>query len=218
MDKPYQDGGSSRFLVLASVMVPVAKTTKLERIIRGMYKNRGRATKTELKSVHLSGKERAHFARELVALAGNHPDIRFAAIAVEKANVCDAFRRHTEGLYNYMAMTMLVDEMGQHAHIDFIPDQRDVAARHKHAMHDFLLTNLACRGYDTRLATTPSESKGNLALQFADYLAALVWGRYEFGSQTEQQLFATIQPHVKMTELYFSPPAVPVPQPVQQAA
>lgn len=203
-DKPYGNGGSSRFLVLAAVIAPYDKTHQLERIVRGMYKRRKRPKESELKSVHLNSKDREHFAKELVTLAGKHPDIRFTAIAVQKPNVCSAFRRYYEGLYNYVTMTMLVDEIGQHADVDLIPDHRDMKPRHRHGMHDFMLTNLACREYETRLNTTPSVSNGNMALQFADYLASLVWGRYEYGAQG---LFETIAPHVQLRELYFSPPA-----------
>jgi hypothetical protein len=155
LDKPYKNGGSSRYLTLAAVIVPTAKTHFIARVIRGLYKARGRQKSSELKSVELRPHERTTFIRELLKLRQSHPDIIFTAITVAKSGVNAAFRRHPNGLYNYMTKLMLLKKIGQYDYVDFIPDARSVKVELKHAFHDYLCTELASNGFETQLATTP---------------------------------------------------------------
>ena len=53
LDKPHNNGGSSRYLTLAAVIVPTTKTYLITRVVRGIYKARGRSKSSELKSVEL---------------------------------------------------------------------------------------------------------------------------------------------------------------------
>jgi len=112
LDKPYQKGGSSRYLTLAAVVVPTAKTHHISRVIRGLYKARNRKKSNELKSVDLSAHERSNFARELLEIRKKHSDIFFYAITVKKSGVNEQFRKHPNGLYNYMTKLMLLEKMG----------------------------------------------------------------------------------------------------------
>ncbi|WP_042876163.1 DUF3800 domain-containing protein [Cupriavidus necator] len=93
-----------------------------------------------------------------------------------------AFRAHPNGLYNYMAKLLLLDVMAEHDAVCFIPDARSLKTELKHALHDYLRTELAVRGAMTKLQTTPWESKDCLALQFTDILAGIVWAHHEFGN------------------------------------
>lgn len=38
LDKPYKNGGSSRYLTLAAVIVPTAKSHVITRVVRGLAK------------------------------------------------------------------------------------------------------------------------------------------------------------------------------------
>lgn len=199
LDKPHNQGGSSRYMTLAAVIVPTHKTHFIARVVRNLYKARNRPKSNELKSVELRPHERATFARELVAIRQNHPDISFVAITVAKANVNAAFRKHPNGLYNYMTKLMLLDEMGKHDHVDFIPDARSVKVELKHAFHDYLRTALAEHGFNTQLLTTPQTSREHFEIQFADILAGLVWSHIEYDNQ---QVLA-LEGHIAYRRLFF---------------
>ena len=167
--------------------------------MRNLYKARGRQQSSELKSVELRPHERETFVRDLLALRKKYPDILFAAITVNKASVPTAFRLHLNGLYNDMTRLMLLQKMGNCDYVDLTPDARSVKVDLKHAFHDYLRTSLAEKGFETQLTTTPGESRDNLAVQFADILASIVWSHFEYDSP----LFLSIQESVSNTKLFF---------------
>ncbi|WP_412530380.1 DUF3800 domain-containing protein [Burkholderia lata] len=96
----------------------------------------------------------------------------------EHAN--DAFRRHPNRLYNFMAKYLLLETMSNYDAVSFIPDARSIKVESKHALHDYLATELASIS-NTTLHTTPWESKDSFALQFVDVMAGIIWSNYEFG-------------------------------------
>lgn len=182
LDAPYTRGGSSRYFTLAAVIIPSGEEAKIERIVRGLYKSRNRPLKNELKSVELRAGERLHFSNQVAALKTANEDVLFTAITIDKEKVSLAFKRHQNGLYNYMIKTMLLKTIASHANVSFIPDARSIKTELKHALADYLLTELAIINAATNLVTTPSESKHSLSIQFADILSGIVWAQYEFPS------------------------------------
>jgi Protein of unknown function (DUF3800) len=199
LDQPYKRGGSSRYLSLAAVIVPSGKSHLIARIVRGLYKARGRSKNNELKSVDLQPHERTSFIRDLIELRKKHPDILFQAITVNKYGVNAAFRKHPNGLYNYMTKLMLVHTIGAYSNVDFIPDARSIKVELTHSLHDYLRTELAAAGYDTELTTTPQESKAHFEIQFADILASIVWSHFEFGTGH----YPLLADHISHLELFF---------------
>lgn len=200
LDAPYQRGGSSRFFTLAAAIIPDDAEPVLNRVVRGLYKHRGRSTQNELKSVQLSAGERSGFAAELAKLRGKRPDIEFVTITVRKENANVAFRRHPNGLYNYMAKLLLLDAMAGHESVCFIPDARSLKIELKHALHDYLCTELAARGADTVLQTTPWESRDSLALQFVDLVAGIVWAHHE---HRNGDAYRAASPSIQQKHLFF---------------
>ncbi len=83
---------------------------------------------------------------------------------------------------------------------NFIPDARSLKTELKHALHDYLRTELAVRGAMTRLQTTPWESKDCLALQFTDILAGIVWAHHEFGNSAA---YRAANPAIRQKTLFF---------------
>lgn len=197
---PYQQGGSSRYLTLAAIVVPVELDYTLCRIVRGVYKHRNRPMAKELKSIDLSAAERARIAGQLVALCQSHPGVTLLAITVSKPKVYPAFQRHPNGLYNYLAKRLLLEAMRVQASVHLVPDARSIKVELKHALHDYLRTELAAAGADTELQTNPQESKHNLALQAADILANIVWSHHEFGGDAN---FARLGAVLKSQTLFF---------------
>lgn len=163
LDAPYQRGGSSRHFTLAAAVIPEGNEPVLNRPVRGLYTRRKRRLQKELKSVEMSAGERIGFAKNLPRILRARPDVQFMAITVCKANVGQAFRAHPNGLYNYMAKLLLLETMAQHDAVCFIPDARSLKTELKHALHDYLRTELAVHGAMTTLQTAPWESKDCLA-------------------------------------------------------
>ncbi|CAB3762418.1 DUF3800 domain-containing protein [Paraburkholderia humisilvae] len=202
LTEPYLRGGSSQYFTLAAVVIPDGRESVLNRVVRGLYKKRGRAAKNELKSVVLSRGEHERFALALPEIHEKHPDIRFMAITVRKENVNGAFRRNPNGLYNFMVKCLLLDLMREHESVCFIPDKRSMKVEYKHGLHEYLSTELAsiC---DTALQTTPWKSKDCLPLQFVDILAGVVWAHHEYGNASAYWL---AEPYLTEKHLFIGNP------------
>jgi hypothetical protein len=200
LDAPVGHGGSSQFFTLAAAILPDDREPALNRVIRGLYKSRGRSISNELKSVSLSAWEREHFARQLAGIRASHPEIVFTTMTVRKENVSAMFRRHPNGLYNYMVKLMLLQTMARHQAVSFIPDARTVKLELKHGLHDYLQTELAGSGADTFLQTTPWESRDSFGLQFVDILAGIVWAHHEHRNGAA---YRTASPHITQRTLFF---------------
>jgi len=191
--KPYGKGGSSRYLTLAAVIVPVGKAQFLTRIIRGFYKKRKRNIKKELKSTSLSAKERQQFVEAVVRLIKNHPDIKVLVITVNKQNVIQALRNDVNGFYNYITKLLLLDELKSYQEISLMPDSRSIKTAFQNSLHVYLHQMLIEKSaednsYLPKLSTTLCESQHCLEIQFADIVASLYWSKYEFGDQTVKEL------------------------------
>ncbi|MGU7773760.1 DUF3800 domain-containing protein [Burkholderia sp. MR1-5-21] len=199
LDQAYGNGGSSRFFTLAAAVIPDGREATLERVVRGLYKKRGRDARNELKSVAMKSSERVHFANALAGVRVRNADITFAAITVRKERVGRPFRQHPNRLYNYMTKCLLLDLMSRHDSVCFIPDARSIKVESKYALHDYLATELASVG-ETVLHTTPWESRDCLPLQFVDVMAGIVWSHYEFGNS---DAYRVALPHIGQRQLFF---------------
>jgi Protein of unknown function (DUF3800) len=179
LDKPRGNGGSSRFIVLAAIVLPFGQNKHLERLVTPLYKKRGRSFGSELKSTALNGYERRCFASELAKLARKHPSFSFHAVVAEKSNVPLALSRKTEVLYNHMAERMLHDIIADFTDVEFYPDARMVKERDKNALHNYIETRLAIAGHSVNIRTIPSESGSFKEIQATDILASIIWSKYE---------------------------------------
>lgn len=88
-DKPYRDGGSSRYLTIAFLLVSSDLSHLPKRIIRKIYKKKRVPTSTELKGSDFDIKDLIFFAEKTVDLLKANPDIKIFAITVNKKRVAD---------------------------------------------------------------------------------------------------------------------------------
>ncbi len=184
--QPFKKGGSSRFLTLSAILLPEDKLKYLERIIRNIYKQRKRNTNNELKSFMLSSKELVHFVIQLTKLA-QHSDIHFYSISINKQRTKKALRNDPNTLYNYAVKKMLLEPISRYEYVDFMPDSRSEKTNTRWNMNEYLQQMLIELDIEKGIINkkcniTPMDSKNNLALQFVDYYASLVWTSHEFNN------------------------------------
>jgi Protein of unknown function (DUF3800) len=185
-DAPRGRGGSSRFLTIAAVVVVNGQEVQLERLVRGFYKARKRKLSSELKSHELSAKEKTQFLRQCEQLLERHPSIGFHAITVDKRFAPQALRTDNELLLNLMQKTLLVPLMAGHTDVTLIPDRTNGAERLSQILEGVLKIALIEGGAQTTLKIIPTDSRHDLGVQFADYLAGVVWQSYEFEDRDKQ--------------------------------
>ena len=201
LDKPYQAGGSSRYLTIATLIIPKTISHLPKRIMRKMYKSRNQPTNIEIKGNSLSNKEKDNFIRMTISLFKEQPLIQSSIITVKKENVQTHIRTDANKLYNYMVNFAALDKIKSHPVVNFIPDPRTIKIASGNSLIDYLQIKLWFEmNAATKLIYTPMESKSNLNLQFIDFICHIVWKRYEFN---EFRFYNELRPHILEKHLFF---------------
>ena len=86
-DQPYRQGGSSRYLTIAALVVVSEKRHLPKRVVRDCYKKFGWNPQRERKWPEVADEARDHFARASADLVTRHPDVKHFTITVRKQNV-----------------------------------------------------------------------------------------------------------------------------------
>jgi Protein of unknown function (DUF3800) len=178
---PFGRGGSSRFFTLAAVAVDDAQISQLTRTVRGIYKGRSRLVKSELKSHQLNQKEKALFAQQAKQLAQTKKLTELSAITVDKRSLPALMHTDREVMLHHMHKQLLLPLLISHAEVTLIPDQTNGGERLTQTLDAVLNLAIAEAGANTQLTIRATDSKHDLAVQFADYLAGLAWQASEFG-------------------------------------
>ena len=200
-NKPYQAGGSSRYLTIATLIIPKTDSHLPKRIVKKIYANRRQPTSIELKGKDLSKDEKNKFIAMAISLLRRHPSIQISVITVAKENVKNHIRSDANKLYNYMVHFAALDKIKSYPIVNFIPDPRAIKVRSGNSLVDYLQIKLWFElNVLTTLVHTPMESKSNLNLQFIDFITHIVWKRYEYN---EYAFYNTIRPYVTEKHLFF---------------
>ena len=200
-DKPYRNGGSSRYLTIASLVVPNSKIHFPERVIRDLYKARGWSTSKEKKWSSMSNGARSAFVQSALKLLKIHPDISYHVIVVKKDQVKAALRKDENLLYNYMIGYSLIKKFKLFDSVTLVPDPRSIKVQSGNSLHDYLQINLWYKEHvETILTTMPLDSKKTLGLQFVDMLAGLAQMAFE---DKDVGCWNLISPHVSIQKLFF---------------
>ncbi|PHV09809.1 DUF3800 domain-containing protein [Chitinimonas sp. BJB300] len=154
-DKPYGQGGSSRYLTIAAVLLPESKNHLPERKIRQLYKNWKWDTAREKKWVDMPDVSREAFARSASNLALTHADIEYRAIVVAKERVQQSLRADPNKLYNWMLKLLLLDKLVQHERVVLVPDPRSIKVSNGKMLDHYLEMALYEKGAVTHLEVTP---------------------------------------------------------------
>ena len=136
-DKPYRNGGSSRYLTISILLVPKALSHYPKRIVRNLYKNRQKKSGAEIKATELSEKDLRWVANQTTQLVIKHPEIRIVSISVNKQNVSKHIRNDSNKLYNYMIGLVLPPKIKDNARITFIPDKRSIKVESGNSLLDY---------------------------------------------------------------------------------
>lgn len=200
-DKPYRDGGSSRYLTIAFLLVSSDLSHLPKRIIRKIYKKKRVPTSTELKGSDFDIKDLIFFAEKTVDLLKANPDIKILAITVNKKRVADHIRKDPNKLYNYMVGLALLNRIKKYPRINFIPDIRSIKVESGNSLKDYLQTELWFKQKaNTEIINQPLESYKSLNLQFAHWVTHIIWKKYE---DRKTKAFNVLTERIKLIELFF---------------
>ena len=200
-DKPFMQGGSSRYLTISALVIPSSKKDLSKRIIRKMYTRHGWDTVNEKKATDMNPTEKLHFCSRAVKLMTDNDELSIYAITVKKENVLDHIRRDSNKLYNYMLRLALLDEMARHPVVTIIPDERSIKVKSGNSLVDYLQIGLWFeKNAPTQLHCIPGLSHKVLNLQFIDTITHCIWRRYEFN---DSSFYRILKPHILEKVLFF---------------
>lgn len=201
-DRPYRQGGSSRYLTIAALVIDPSLKHHPKHLLKRLYQRFKWDTRTERKWADLRPHERIAFAEKAVALAKRYPgQITYRAITVKKARVDEHIRLDANKLYNYMIKCFLADEMAKHPSVQLLPDPRSIKVESGNSLHDYIQTTLWFeKGAGTILTTSPVDSAKALNIQFADMPAGVVQSHYEDGNS---KAWRALSAHVISERLFF---------------
>lgn len=200
-DRAYGAGGSSRYLIIAALALPLQLDHQPARLLRNIYRHRGWGSHKEKKWADMSPEARTDFVTQASKLLAKHKGIKCMAIVVDKRRVMHHVRTDSNKLYNYMVKLLLLDFMACHPHVNFIPDPRAIRVESGNSLHDYLQTELwFAKTASTILETTPIDSRHCLNLQFTDMLAGTIQSRFEFAND---KYFDLIADQVTVKKLFF---------------
>jgi len=167
-------------ITIATLIIPKTLSHLPKRIVKEIYTSRKQSTNIEIKGKNLSQAEKAKFVKMVVKLLKKEPSIQMSVITVRKENVKTHIRADANKLYNYMVNFAVSEKITSCASVDFIPDPRTIKVASGNSLVDYLQIKL---WFELNAATTlvykPMESKQNLNLQFIDFIAHIIWSRYE---------------------------------------
>jgi hypothetical protein len=200
-DKPYQVGGSSRYLTIAALIVPKNLSSIPKRIVKKAYHNKKQSPKIELKGKDLSRNERIKFAQRVANLITRHPSIEISTITVRKENVQPHIQKDPNKLYNYMVNFALLDKISKYPTVNFIPDPRTIKVESGNSLVDYLQIKLWFEyNSATIIRHQPMESHQNYNLQFVDFIAHIIWSRYE---KNMSGAFNILKHRISNKQLFF---------------
>jgi hypothetical protein len=99
-----------------------------------------------------------------------------------------------------MVKLPLLEAMAALESVCFIPDARSLKVEHKHALYDYLCTELAAHGADTVLQTMPCPRRDSLALQFVDLVVDIVRAHHE---HRNGEAYRAPSPSIRQKHLFF---------------
>ncbi len=212
-DQPYRFSGSSRYLTISSVIVPIEKSHILSRFIKDLYVKHKWEVQKEKKWARMKPNEKWYFARSIAELALAHTDIKLLTITVYKPKVFEHIRKDPNKLYNYMIGLMLLDEIKDLDKVIFTPDPRSIKVECGNSLYDYLVTKLWFE-LDSKieLVNKPKDSASNKGVQFTDMFSGLIQQYFE---DEYSNLFNLLPSNkISVNTLYFKyrQPLVAIPQ------
>lgn len=202
LDHQYRQGGSSKYLTIAALVVDPSVRHKPKRVIQKLYKKYKWPSNVEKKWSDLAKTERLDFAQKAKTIHSENPGkIRYISITVRKENVQSHIRQDENKLYNYMICCALLNEMSKHETVNFYPDPRAIKVESGNSLHDNLQTELwFTKQVSTILRTNSIDSSSSRNIQYADMLAGIVQGHFE---DANSEPWGAIRSAISYKTLFF---------------
>jgi len=200
-DAPYNKGGSSRYLTIAFVVSPKELSKYPKRIVSNLYKKHKIPPKKEKKGHSLGKTQRIFVIEKTIEMLEKYSEISIHSITVLKTKVRSHIREDANKLYNYMIGLVLPDAVKGVPEVEVFPDPRTIKVKSGRSLVDYLEIKLwFYLKVSTRLHWHNIISENSLGIKYADWIAHIVWSKYELGNSEETKL---LLPYISSKTLFF---------------
>jgi len=200
-DAPYTLEGSSRYLAIAFIVSPKALSKYPKRIVSNLYKKYKILPGKEKKGSSLGENQKNFVVRKTIEMLEKHPEISIHSITVLKTKVMTHIREDPNKLYNFMIGLVLPEAVKDAPKVDVFPDPRTIKVKSGNSLVDYLQIKLwFYLNVSTRLHWHNVISKNSKGIQYADWIAYIIWSKYEYGNSEETNL---LLPHISSKTLFF---------------
>ncbi|MGK0365157.1 MAG: hypothetical protein ACI85O_002222 [Saprospiraceae bacterium] len=202
LNLPYRKGGSSRFFLIAYLIIPKEKNKLIERFINKFHKER-KGIKKEIKGASFRNSRAKVMSRLIIDFIRQNSDITIGYVVIKKSNVPITLvaSGNDDVMYNYMVKIGITNKIGHFASVDIIPDKKSVPAGSKNSCPDLIKENLwLSRNSLVEITYKPEESHHNSRLIFIDWIANFIWRHYE---DKNSEAFQILEPVLGSEQLFF---------------
>ncbi len=201
LNAPFRNGGSSKYLTIAFIIIPEDSNHLIKRFVKNIYKHYGFDPTKEIKANKLNPEQKLYIANSIVIFMNRHPDFIIGAITVNKTNVGTHIRLDGNKLYNYMMRLSILDKIHTRPVVKVIRDERSIKVKSGNCCIDYLQTYVWFEMESPCiLMDFPSESHRNICLIFIDWVTNIIWGRYE---DNKIEPFNVLLPVIRNQKLFF---------------
>jgi hypothetical protein len=179
-DRPIGNGGSSRYVTIAGLIVEDTLLNHIHRIIVELYRKYNLTPGIEKKGANFSSNEAAFIIRRLQKLSQDSTLFRIISITARKENAGAPLRRDSNIFYNYLLNVLLADQLKNADMVHITLDNRAVKVGSDNSFEDCLKTK--CWGelaMQTNISVRYDNSDQNYGIWIADWIANFVWRHYE---------------------------------------
>ncbi len=181
-DRPNNDGGSSRHITIAGIVVDESQFKQVPRHIAEIYKKYDLTPKIEKKGASFIDEHATYVTENLTKLIAKAPSFKIISITAKKENVYEPLRRDCNIFYNYMLGLLLPDTIKQHEQVKIILDKRTIKVDQGNSFEAYIKTE--CWGklnLKTNIECEYDSSDKNEGIWMADWMANWIWRNYENG-------------------------------------
>jgi hypothetical protein len=184
-DKPNGNGGSSRYITIAGIVVDEEQLKYVKRFIAELYKKYNLTPKIEKKGANFSDADATYITANLSKVIAKAPTFRVISITAKKENVVPRLREDCNIFYNYMLGVMLPDTFRHHTDFNLTLDKRTIKVDHGNNFEAYIKTK--CWGelnMDVNISCQYDPSDKNEGIWMADWMANWIYRKYENGQDS----------------------------------
>lgn len=179
-NRPYRNGGSSRFLTIAYLICPVQELHIPKRIVRDVYDYFNFDSKKEVKASDLKSHHKEFICKKTVAMLEKKPHFHLGSITVKKEMVPSYIQEDANILYHYSMGQGIIDHIQDNLTCKISRDYRTVKMLSGESCIDYLQTLLWFdKKKRTKLTDNPTHSHTDSGIIFIDWITNIVWSKYE---------------------------------------